>query len=189
MSSKHTETHMTVAQLIERGWNLRLIKKYLGNADLDAWLGKGRSTRLYKISKILLTENSNDAFKMELQALKQRCLQPTQRSYIEQKKQRVLDLAIETPMPVLSDPFAEVLKQAWLSETDVKGSAERVALEFLLLTMETLGRPLMIFSGYPGVREAREVLRNRYLRHIRDHYPMLSEEVDVFMSNQREAKT
>jgi hypothetical protein len=180
---------MTVVQLIDRGWTQRLIKMFLGKEDLRAWLGQGRATCLYKVSRILETESSNAAFQEELRLSQSRSKNAQQRGQLDQKKQRVLNLAAAMPLPELPLPFPEMLKRAWLANNGAATTSERVALDFLLVTMDSLGRSLQLYAGHPGVREAREKLKTRYLEHIRERYPLLSGEIDQMLSTQKEAQT
>lgn len=186
MSFAHSNTHMTVIQLIDRGWNPRLIKKYLGKEDLCAWLGQGRATRLYRISRIQAMEAKQD-FREEMNLVQLRCKSVQQRHQLDQKKQKVIAIANEMPLPRLTLSYPEMLTRAWLSNAGSVGTSERVALDYLLGTMDSLGKSLNTYAGHPGVREARVILRNRFLKHVREHYPLLSGEIDQMMSAHKEA--
>jgi len=189
MIGAYSETHMTVVQLIERGWTQRLIKMFLGKEDLRPWLGQGRATCLYKKSRILATESSNEAFQAEMQLSRSRSKSSHQRGQLEGKRQKVLDLANAFPMPELTFTFPELLKNAWLANDGGARTSERVALDYLLVTMDSLGKSLQLYAGHPGVREARELLKTRFLEHIRKRYPLLSGEIDQMLSTQKEAQT
>jgi len=96
------------------------------------------------------------------------------------KRQTLLNCVALMPMPELQHPFPALIAAAQNSAVlQAGGSPERVALEYLLGTMNSLGHSLNIYASHPGVRDARQALRIRILEHIRERYPMLSDEVDL----------
>jgi len=180
--SADVNMHLTVLQIIDRGWTRRMIDLFLGDADLQTRPGhrSGRPARLYCVSRVLKVESSNEDFQAELDMSRFHASRSQRR--IEVKRQTLLNCVAQMLMPALQQPYSALLtvaKNAAVLQT--AGSPDRVALDYLLATMNSLGHSLNIYASHPGVRDAREALRIRILEHIREHYPMLSGDVDQML--------
>ncbi|MCU6502299.1 hypothetical protein LPN04_31340 [Rugamonas sp. A1-17] len=159
-----------------------MIDLFLGDADLQTRPGhrSGRPARLYCVSRILQAESNNEEFQAELDMSRFHASRSQRR--IEAKRETLLSYVALLPMPALVQPYTAVLSSARNANVLHTGaSPDRVALDYLLGTMNSLGLSLNIYASHPGVRDAREALRIRILKHIREHYPMLSAEVDLML--------
>lgn len=165
--------YLTVQQILQRGWTRRLIEHYLGKEDARTAPGRrsGRPACLYSLHRVITVERTNPTLQGELALVQDRA--GAARDRIVLKRQVLQDVVHRIPLPPLSVPLSELLT----ATSDASDCEHRVALGKLVDSMASLGELLNVYASHPGVREARKALQVRVLNHIREHYPLLTDEV------------
>lgn len=173
-----TGDYLTMLDLHDPGWNDRLVRHYLGDAD-DLYLppgpDPGRPRRLYRLSRVEQVENNRPEFaeKMRRRAeLASRTRQPraarTRRLHIE------VNLV---ELPRFDESYEDLVRSARERRAVLVSLIpdERLALDLLLDSLKPLlENALALSTWHPGIREARLILKQRALDHVVKHYPALT---------------
>lgn len=176
MQKSDSAALMTMADLKARGWNQRLVFRFLGEPDSHSNPGfqAGRPARLYCAERVRQVETGQPDFavarEFSRQAAGRRCA-------ISQRKQRsLLELAQSIELQPLPMTYAALLACVCHATPGYESAAERsLALRYLLGTMKLLEGPLELYSWNSGVCEARLLFRNRVLDHILKRYHLLAD--------------
>lgn len=168
--------YLSMIELRARGWNDRLVRKFLGDPDqFRLSMQGGRPQRLYRLDRVEAIERFQPAFAVAQE--RKDFLSRRARKSIESKSLHLNEIVDSIPLVPLIQPFEQLLAEARLQSTVMveKKAGNRVALEILLDRLKPLYDALSLYMWHSGVREARMQLRTRILAHIVKHYPALQE--------------
>lgn len=170
--------YLTMSQLRDRGWNDRMVRHYLGDAD-DTYLRPGprpgRPQRLYLLNRVVAVETLRPEFNQD-QVRKAELAERTRRS--AEVKMRQFQYEIEAiELPQFSEQYAEITAKSRERWPALAGRIpeDRLALTLLLDSLQpVLDNALSLYTWHPGIREARLMLKQRVLAHVVKHYPALA---------------
>lgn len=170
--------YLTMQDLRNRGWNDRLVRHYLGNAD-DFYLPPGphpgRPRRLYRLSRVEHVENTRPEFAEEKRRSTELAVR-TRQSRAAKMRQLLTEVnAVE--LPRFDESYEDLVRRARERRAVLVSliADERLALDLLLDSLKPLlENALALYTWHPGIREARLILKQRALVHVVKHYPALT---------------
>lgn len=182
-----TEGYVTMNQLRARGWNDRMVRHYLGEAD-DSYLPPGprpgRPQRLYLLDRVVAVETQRPEFTHD-QVRKAELAERARRS--AEVKMRQFQYEIEAiDLPQYAEQYAEIIAKSRARWPALAGRVpeDRLALTLLLDSLQpVLDNALSLYTWHPGIREARLILKQRVLAHVVKHYPALAAVAQAELSN------
>ena len=185
------QTHLTLTQLLERGWTRTIVRDLLGEEDQrrrNPFYRKAAPMRLWSLERVIEAE-SGAAFAEQQAAIARR--RDAARTAARKRARRLCDWAQTVRIRVDKMPAGLAMARAIKSYNDFHYLDEeeagpwsddaflaRITVNFLRHQSTPYDRDMDKCRGQPGVREAQRTLRKRVLAAIGAAYPGLAPECE-----------
>lgn len=189
--------YLNKKQLIERGWSLNLIERFLGEPDDIKPLGKYCEEHRYWLPRIEVFENRSEEFKTAQEKYHQK--RDAGKRLARRRADKQIEAARMMPIRIREMPFEDVLVEAiWHFNSRNRGRRyddedyyyplasknseefflQRIAVNYIRHHLTSYDSSLFAQKGKVGGSEAVPIIRRRVFEEIALAYPNLSDECD-----------